>query len=44
MYKLGLLTVLDEEGGDGNNVHPVLSSVLMDAAMGAIDKLSDVSF
>ena len=36
--------MLDEKEGDGKNVHPVLSSVLMDAAMDAIDKLPDVSF
>ena len=35
--------MLDKEDGEGDNVHPILSSVLMDAAMDAIDKLPDVS-
>ena len=37
--RVQLVSVLDSDGGD--DVHPVLSSILMDAAMEAIDMMSD---
>lgn len=40
IYKLGLIRVL--ESGGKEDVHPMLSSVFMDAAMEAIDRMTDV--
>ena len=39
-YRLSLMTLLEQEGEE--NVHQVLSGVLVDAALEAIDRMSDV--
>ena len=39
--KIGLVFML--ERGSGEEVHPLLSSIFMEAATGAIDRIEDVS-
>ena len=39
--KIGLVYMLEKGGGE--EVHPLLSSIFMEAATGAIDRMQDVS-